>query len=184
MSKSMGARREGFRKCAELLPCAGCRRGDGGKGAFTLKTNVKGIQKPLKFFHFAILIFDLRYGNASAAIRGQQQGLVIVVSPSMIRLATISRCARLGKMGNTLLLFDEMPERDIPSWSAVIAGCTQNGLFLELCIRPLFGMQSGRDLVARFVSDPDRGAVCTGRDAELGLADLRPTGMFSLTSLE
>ncbi|KAL6978154.1 hypothetical protein U1Q18_043722 [Sarracenia purpurea var. burkii] len=49
----------------------------------------------------------------------------------VVRTAMISRCARLGEMGNALLLFDEMPERDIPSWSAVIAGRILNGLFSE-----------------------------------------------------
>ncbi|KAL6972086.1 hypothetical protein U1Q18_031770 [Sarracenia purpurea var. burkii] len=49
----------------------------------------------------------------------------------VLRTAIISRYARLGKVGSALLLFDEMRERDIPSWSAAIAGCTQNGLFLE-----------------------------------------------------
>ena len=28
----------------------------------------------------------------------------------------------LWEMGSAILLFDEMPERDVPSWNAIIAG--------------------------------------------------------------
>ena len=47
--------------------------------------------------------------------------------------AMIFGYARLGEMGNAVLLFEEMPEseRDVPAWNSVIAGCTQNGLFPE-----------------------------------------------------
>ncbi|KAL6971862.1 hypothetical protein U1Q18_031547, partial [Sarracenia purpurea var. burkii] len=45
------------------------------------------------------------------------------------RTTMISGCARPGKMSNALLLFDEMPERDVSSWGVVIAGCIQTGLF-------------------------------------------------------
>ncbi|KAL8532802.1 hypothetical protein ACS0TY_009128 [Phlomoides rotata] len=47
--------------------------------------------------------------------------------------AMISRYTRAGKVGNAILLFEEMPEeiRDTPFWNCIIAGCVQNGLFSE-----------------------------------------------------
>ncbi|KAL6973207.1 hypothetical protein U1Q18_027387 [Sarracenia purpurea var. burkii] len=105
----------------------------------------------------------------------------------------ISGCARLGKTGNVLLLLDEMPERNIPSWSVVIAGRILNGLFSEAI--PLFRVSpspgrgaelwSGRvpELCVRFDYRalrfyPNLGAVYADQGTELGLADLLPTGML------
>ncbi|KAL7001015.1 hypothetical protein U1Q18_002168 [Sarracenia purpurea var. burkii] len=62
-----------------------------------------------------------------------------------MRTAMISRCARLGTMSNALLLFDEMPERDIPSWSAVIVGRILNGLFSEAISLFRVSPSPGRD---------------------------------------
>ncbi|GFP88353.1 pentatricopeptide repeat-containing protein at1g33350 [Phtheirospermum japonicum] len=47
--------------------------------------------------------------------------------------AMISGYAKAGKMGNAVLLFEEMPERirDTPFWNCIISGCVQNGLFSE-----------------------------------------------------
>ncbi|XVE83920.1 hypothetical protein DITRI_Ditri16bG0127100 [Diplodiscus trichospermus] len=45
--------------------------------------------------------------------------------------AMLSGYMRVRDFGKALLLFEEMPNRDLPSWNAVIAGCTQNGLFSE-----------------------------------------------------
>ncbi|KAG6524327.1 hypothetical protein ZIOFF_014233 [Zingiber officinale] len=36
-----------------------------------------------------------------------------------------------GQMGKSLFMFEEMPDKDVPAWNAVISGCNQNGLFLE-----------------------------------------------------
>lgn len=43
----------------------------------------------------------------------------------------LSGYARSGDISNAVALFDEMPERDVPSWNAILAACTQNGLFVE-----------------------------------------------------
>ncbi|PHT36404.1 Pentatricopeptide repeat-containing protein [Capsicum baccatum] len=47
--------------------------------------------------------------------------------------AMISGYTRVGRMGDAVLLFEEVPQhiRDTPSWNSIIAGCTQNGLFSE-----------------------------------------------------
>ncbi|KAL6960591.1 hypothetical protein U1Q18_038355 [Sarracenia purpurea var. burkii] len=105
----------------------------------------------------------------------------------------ISGCARLGKTSNVLLLLDEMPERDIPSWNAVIAGRILNELFSEAI--PLFRVSPSRgrgaelwssrvpELCVRFNCRalrfyPNLGAVYADQGTELGLADLLPTGML------
>lgn len=49
----------------------------------------------------------------------------------MSRTALLTGYMRTGQMGKALLMFEEMPDRDVPAWNAVISGCTQNGLFLE-----------------------------------------------------
>ncbi|KAK1554642.1 hypothetical protein Q3G72_015120 [Acer saccharum] len=43
----------------------------------------------------------------------------------------ISGYTRVGDVDNAVSLFEEMPDRDVPSWNSVIAGFTQNGLFPE-----------------------------------------------------
>lgn len=43
----------------------------------------------------------------------------------------LSGYARFGGISNAVAVFDEMPERDVPSWNAILAACTQNGLFVE-----------------------------------------------------
>lgn len=68
--------------------------------------------------------------------------------------AMVSGYARVGEMGNAVLMFEEMPERerDVPSWNAVIAGCTQNGLFSEaitLFRRMVMVAAEGKDCVNR-----------------------------------
>ncbi|WMV19828.1 hypothetical protein MTR67_013213 [Solanum verrucosum] len=47
--------------------------------------------------------------------------------------AMIAGYTRVGRMGDAILLFEEVPQhiRDTPSWNSIIAGCTQNGLFSE-----------------------------------------------------
>nr|GMD22699.1 pentatricopeptide repeat-containing protein At1g33350 [Ipomoea batatas]GMD22817.1 pentatricopeptide repeat-containing protein At1g33350 [Ipomoea batatas] len=47
--------------------------------------------------------------------------------------AMVSGLTRVGKMGDAILVFEEMPEalRDTPSWNSIVSGCTQNGLFTE-----------------------------------------------------
>ncbi|CAN4095322.1 unnamed protein product [Withania somnifera] len=45
----------------------------------------------------------------------------------------ISGYTRMGRMGDAILLFEEVPHhiRDTPCWNSIIAGCTQNGLLSE-----------------------------------------------------
>ncbi|XP_066324335.1 pentatricopeptide repeat-containing protein At1g33350-like [Miscanthus floridulus] len=44
---------------------------------------------------------------------------------------TVSGYARAGKVGDAIVLFERMPKRDVAAWNAIIAGCSQNGLFVE-----------------------------------------------------
>ncbi|KAL6986494.1 hypothetical protein U1Q18_019854 [Sarracenia purpurea var. burkii] len=79
----------------------------------------------------------LRYGPESLEFCGTELVHAQIMKSGferypVVRTTMISGCARLGEMGNALLLFDEMPERDIPSCSAVIAGRLLNGLFSEV----------------------------------------------------
>ncbi|KAL6957476.1 hypothetical protein U1Q18_001271 [Sarracenia purpurea var. burkii] len=140
----------------------------------------------------------LRYGSESLEFCGTELVHTQIMKSGferypVVRTAMISGCAKLGKMGNVLLLLDEMPERDIPSWSAVIAGRILNGLFSEaiplIRVSPSPGrgaeLWSGRvpELCVRFDCRalrfyPNLGAVSADQGAELGLADLLPTGML------
>lgn len=71
--------------------------------------------------------------------------------------AMISGYTRAEKMGNAILLFEEMPEeiRDTPFWNCIIAGCVQNGLFSE-------AIEFFRRMVVEEGSRPNQGTiVCT-----------------------
>ncbi|KAK7342593.1 hypothetical protein VNO80_25548 [Phaseolus coccineus] len=74
------------------------------------------------------------------------------------RLLTLTPRFPGGGVESAVRVFDEMPERDVPSWNALIAGCTQNGAFSQEIVygkcgslgkaREVFGMNPEKGLTS------------------------------------
>ncbi|KAJ6975312.1 pentatricopeptide repeat-containing protein [Populus alba x Populus x berolinensis] len=84
----------------------------------------KGHPKPNHFLFPHVL----KYCQVTKFVHAQIEKLGFGQHP-VVQTALIDSYSRLGEIENAISLFDEMPERDVPSWNAVISGCAQNGLF-------------------------------------------------------
>ncbi|KMZ69381.1 pentatricopeptide repeat protein [Zostera marina] len=108
-------------------------------GGIGLMGSIEGIVRKTGFDGFGVVKTALVDGysrcseikaarNLFDELRNKRDGLGFNVVSWTVML---SAYMRVGSIGDAVCLFDEMPVRDVPSWNAVIAGCTQNGFFTE-----------------------------------------------------
>ncbi|XP_057825107.2 pentatricopeptide repeat-containing protein At3g12770 isoform X1 [Cryptomeria japonica] len=70
------------------------------------------------------------------ALRGGKEAHGFVIrnefeGDGLVRNGLVSMYAKCGSLENACIVFDKMPQRDVASWNAMIAGYAQNGRFDE-----------------------------------------------------